>query len=76
MKVTAADQMKMGEKRKPVPQDVKVFVHLANKGITGWNIILGKCECTELDVRLACNVLKVDPMRWLGTVQERRKVGW
>jgi hypothetical protein len=76
MKLTAADQMREASmQKKPVPQDVKVFVNLANKGKTCWSVLLGKSVCTELDVQIACKVERVDVGRWLGVVQERRKVG-
>ena len=74
MKLLAADQMQWAAYAGKEEQvDVKVFVNLAKKGKTCWNVALGKCECTEDDVRKACEEENVDPKRWLGVAQERRK---
>jgi hypothetical protein len=74
MKLLAADQMQWALQTGKAEQvDVKVFVNLAKKGITCWNVALGKCQITEEDVRKACEEEGVDAKRWLGEAQERRK---
>jgi hypothetical protein len=47
MKLTAADQMEWAKREGKEEQvDIKVFVNLASKGITAWNIVLGKQTVT------------------------------
>lgn len=72
MKLLAADQMAMADAFGAEEQvDIRVFVNLANKRITPWDVVLGHCYCSEELIRKACEEEKVPPHRWLGMPQER-----
>ena len=74
MKLLAADQMKWAQQvGKEEEVDIKVFVYLAAKGKTPWDLILGVKKVTEQDVKNACETCGVDSTRWLSGPHDRTK---
>jgi len=72
MKLTAADQMKWAQAAGQAEQvDVRVFVNLAKKNVTPWNVVLNKIPISREDIIQACEEEHVDSNRWLGAPRER-----
>lgn len=72
MKLLAADQMRWAMiEGKDEQLDIKVFVTLADSGITPWGIVLNTCKCTIDDVIKACKKNSVDPQTWLRIPKNR-----